>query len=93
MPRAPSYSEMLADEARAAVRAAEAASKAALVAQAAAESVLAGLEAASLTTPEWEAEFFTAVVREPAGPPAMEPVRHCCSGRATFHFNFSESRL
>jgi uncharacterized RDD family membrane protein YckC len=73
--KAPSYSEMLADEARAAVRAAEAASKAALVAQAAAESVLAGLEAASLTTPEWEAEFFTAVVREPAGPPALEPVR------------------
>jgi uncharacterized RDD family membrane protein YckC len=73
--KAPSYSEMLADEARAAVRAAEAASRAALEAQAAAESVLAGLEAASSTTPEWEAEFFTAVVPEPAGPPAMEPVR------------------
>jgi len=73
--KAPSYSEMLADEARAAVRAAEAASRAALVAQAAAESVLAGLEAASSTAPEWEAEFFTAVVPEPAGPPAMEPVR------------------
>ena len=44
---APSYSEMLTGEARAAVRAAEAASRAALEAQAAAESVLAELEAAS----------------------------------------------
>jgi hypothetical protein len=44
---APSFSEMLAEEARGAVRAAEAASRAALEAQAAAESVLAGLEAAS----------------------------------------------
>jgi uncharacterized RDD family membrane protein YckC len=49
--KAPSYSEMMADEARAAVRAAEAASWAALEAQAAAESVLAGLEAASLAEP------------------------------------------
>ena len=44
---APSYSELLAGEARVAVRAAEAASRAALQAQAAAESVLAELEAAS----------------------------------------------
>jgi uncharacterized RDD family membrane protein YckC len=44
---APSYSQMLAEEARSAVRAAEAASRAALDLQAAAESVLAGLEAAS----------------------------------------------
>jgi uncharacterized RDD family membrane protein YckC len=44
---APSYSEMLAVEARAAVAAAEAASRAALQAQAAAESVLASIEAAS----------------------------------------------
>ena len=44
---APSYSEMLAAEARAAVVAAEAASRAALEAQAAAESVLASIEAAS----------------------------------------------
>jgi uncharacterized RDD family membrane protein YckC len=43
----PSYSELLAGEARVAVRAAEAASWAAQQAQAAAESVLAGLEAAS----------------------------------------------
>jgi uncharacterized RDD family membrane protein YckC len=52
--KAPSYSEILAGEARAAVRAAEAASKAALEAQAAAESVLAGLEAASASGPDWE---------------------------------------
>jgi uncharacterized RDD family membrane protein YckC len=45
--QAPSYSALLTDEARAAVRAAEAVSRAALQAQAAAESVLAGLEAAS----------------------------------------------
>ncbi len=51
---APSYSELLAGEARAAVRAAEAASRAALEAQAAAESVLAGLEAASAAEPSWE---------------------------------------
>ena len=44
---APSYNESLADEARVAVRAAEAASRAALEAQAAAESVLAEIEAAS----------------------------------------------
>jgi uncharacterized RDD family membrane protein YckC len=74
--KAPSYSEMLAEEARAAVRAAEAASKAALEAQAAAESVLAGLEAASLTAPAGETEFFTSVVLEPAEPPAVEPVRN-----------------
>ncbi len=44
---APSYQELLADEARIAVRAAEAVSRAALEAQAAAESVLAEIEAAS----------------------------------------------
>lgn len=44
---APSYNEMLADEARAAVRAAEAASKAAQQAHAAAQSILDGIEAAS----------------------------------------------
>lgn len=52
---APSYSDLLAGEARAAVRAAEAASKAALEAQAAAESVLAGIEAAAAATEQaWE---------------------------------------
>lgn len=43
----PSYSEMLANEARAAVAAAEAASRAALEAQAAAQSVLDSIEAAA----------------------------------------------
>ena len=61
--RAPSYSEMLADEARAAVRAAEAASKAALHAQAAAQYVLAGLEAASSPEPVWEPQ--AALDRQP----------------------------
>jgi len=49
--QAPSYSELLADEARNAMRAAEAASKAAQEAQAAVEFVLDGLEAAA--APEW----------------------------------------
>jgi uncharacterized RDD family membrane protein YckC len=52
--KVPSYSEMLANEARAAVRAAEAVSRAALEAQAAAESILAGLEAATVTEHQWE---------------------------------------
>lgn len=77
---APSYNDMLAGEARAAVRAAEAASRAALDAQAAAEQVLAGLEAASSAAPAWEKEFFTATELEPAWTPpapiaAPEPVR------------------
>lgn len=45
--QAPSYSELLADEARNAMRAAEAASEAAQQAQAAVQNVLDGLEAAS----------------------------------------------
>jgi uncharacterized RDD family membrane protein YckC len=49
--QAPSFSELLADEARNAMRAAEAASKAAQQAQAAVQCVIDGLEAA--TTPEW----------------------------------------
>ena len=72
--KAPSYSEMLADEARAAVRAAEAASRAALEAQAAAESVLAGLEAASSATQAWEAPVLTVVAPEPVWAPAVAPV-------------------
>src|ERR1022692_2430880 len=62
--KAPSYSEMLAGEARAAVRAAEAASRAALEAQAAAESVLAGLEAATAAEPAWEVHTSQAVIEE-----------------------------
>jgi len=49
---APSYSEMLAAEARAAVAAAEAASRAALEAQAAAQSVLDSIEAAAQVAEE-----------------------------------------
>ena len=52
--KAPSYSEVLASEARAALRAAEAATEAALQAKAAAESVLANIEAVSLAIPATE---------------------------------------
>ncbi len=52
--KAPSYSELLENEARAAVRAAEAVSRAALQAQAVAESVLAELQAAKSAEPEWQ---------------------------------------
>lgn len=52
--QAPSYSELLAGEARAAVRAAEAASRAAQEAQAAAESVLAGIEASAAAESAWD---------------------------------------
>jgi uncharacterized RDD family membrane protein YckC len=59
--KVPSFSEMLAEEARGAVRAAEAASRAALEAQAAAESVLAGLEAASADEGRWAESNFNSV--------------------------------
>jgi uncharacterized RDD family membrane protein YckC len=56
--KAPSYSEMLAAEARAAIHAAEAASRAAFEAQvaahAAAQSILASLEAAAASERRWE---------------------------------------
>lgn len=67
---APSYSEMLATEARAAVRAAEAASKAALEAQTAAESLLAGLEAATIEEHSWQ----PAIIRSGASERALEQV-------------------
>ncbi|HUB00417.1 MAG TPA: RDD family protein [Terracidiphilus sp.] len=73
--KAPSYSEMLTEEARAAVRAAEYASRAALHAHAAAKTVLAGLEAAS--TAAAGAEGLGAVARQPA--PVFE------SGLAVVH--------
>lgn len=63
---APSYSQMLAEEARSAVRAAEAASRAALDLQAAAESVLAGLEAASAAEYARAPESFRVVASERA---------------------------
>lgn len=53
---APSYSEMLAREARAAVDAARAAAKAAEEAQAAFQFVLDGLEVASPAAPDWQLE-------------------------------------
>lgn len=52
--KAPSYSQLLAGEARAVVRAAGAAAEAARNAQAAAQAVLAGLEAAPVAEGFWE---------------------------------------
>jgi uncharacterized RDD family membrane protein YckC len=54
--KAPSYSALLAGEARAVVRAAGAAAEAARNAQAAAEAVLAGLESGPIASGFWEAE-------------------------------------
>jgi len=54
--KAPSYSEMLACEARAGVDAAKAAAKAAEEAQAAFQYVLDGLEAATPAEPDWKLE-------------------------------------
>jgi uncharacterized RDD family membrane protein YckC len=56
--KAPKYSDLLAGDARAAVRAAEAASRAALEAQAAAEFLLAGLESGSVAENPRELESF-----------------------------------
>jgi uncharacterized RDD family membrane protein YckC len=69
---APSYNEMLTREARAAVHAAEAASKAAQQAQAAFQYVLDGLEAASPDEPAWEFE----AISERHAAPAMVPSPH-----------------
>jgi uncharacterized RDD family membrane protein YckC len=70
--KAPSYSQMLAEEARSAVRAAEAASRAALDLQAAAESVLAGLEAASAAERARVPDSFRVVSSERAFEMAWE---------------------
>jgi uncharacterized RDD family membrane protein YckC len=51
---APRYGDLLENEARAAVRAAEAVSRAALQAQAVAESVLAEVQAAKAAEPDWQ---------------------------------------
>lgn len=69
---APSYSEVLAAEARAALRAAEAASRAALEAQAAAQSVLAGIEAAQAV--ESVASMDTLAIESIAAPRGPELV-------------------
>ncbi|MGC1462754.1 MAG: RDD family protein [Terracidiphilus sp.] len=90
--KAPSYSEILAGEARAAVRAAEAASKAALEAQAAAESVLAGLEAASFTEPEWELRSPEVEVR-PSDRKAHTANAKAFPGKQTVERQDSESEL
>ena len=74
---APSYSDMLTREARAAVHAAKAASQAAQEAQAAFQYVLDGLEAASSAEPAWEPEPISE--RHPApvivAPPQKLPER------------------
>jgi uncharacterized RDD family membrane protein YckC len=92
--KAPSYSQMLASEARAAVRAAEAASWAALEAQAAAESLLAGLEAAAVAerprelevvrggAPERAVEHAREATAEPALP--AEPKSSSAAARPSF---------
>jgi uncharacterized RDD family membrane protein YckC len=61
---APTYSEMLAREARAAVHAAEAASRAAQEAQTAFQYVLDGLEAATTAEPAWELETWPENISE-----------------------------
>ncbi|MGA9061592.1 MAG: RDD family protein [Terracidiphilus sp.] len=82
---APSYSEMLADEARAAVRAAEAASKAAQQAHAAAQYVLAGLEAVSSPAGAWQPEAVTDRTPEHKPTPARRPSRQQNPGLFLFH--------
>lgn len=66
----PSYSEMLTREARAAVHAAKAASKAAQQAQAAFQYVLDGLEAATSAEPDWEPE---PIAERHAAPVVVQP--------------------
>jgi len=63
--KVPSYSDVLAGDARAAVRAAEAASRAAQEAHAAAESVLAGIEAANAAEQVWEVRTSEILAVEP----------------------------
>jgi uncharacterized RDD family membrane protein YckC len=70
---APSYNQMLAEEARAAVRAAEAASQAALKMQAAAESVLAELESVARV--------------EPATPQTIDPQRQRAAAEPGTYFD------
>ena len=67
--KAPSYSQLLAGEARAVVRAAGAAAEAARNAQAAAQAVLAGLEAGQIAAGEAPAELWS----EPEPTPRLMP--------------------
>ena len=66
--KAPSYSELLAGEARAVVRAAGAAAEAARNAQAAAQAVLAGLESGLVASGTWEPEQSSAQEAPHAAP-------------------------
>lgn len=68
--QAPSYSELLADEARNAMRAAEAASKAAQQAQAAVQYVLDGLEAAAMPEMHQQTEIAP---HAPESPTVLTP--------------------
>jgi uncharacterized RDD family membrane protein YckC len=72
--KAPSYSEILAGEARAVVRAAEAATRSALEAQAAAESLFAGIEAASSAGLEWVPEVSAGAVQQQECGLSYDPV-------------------
>ena len=63
---APSYGDLLVNEARAAVRVAEAASRAARQAQAVVESVLAELQAAKASQPGWQFDDNDDAVEEQA---------------------------
>ena len=71
--KAPSYSQLLAGEARAVVRAAGAAAEAARNAQAAAQAVLAGLESGSIDSGLWEPAQEQEVVSSAPIPPAAPP--------------------
>ena len=73
--KAPSYSQLLAGEARAVVRAAGAAAEAARNAQAAAEAVLAGLESGPMASGIWEPKTNTAQVEMTAAPAGSAPPR------------------
>jgi uncharacterized RDD family membrane protein YckC len=78
---APSYNEMLTREARAAVQAAEAASKAAQQAHAAFQYVLDGLEAATSAEPAWELE----PISERHGTPVVVPPPQKLAQRPPIH--------
>ncbi len=85
---APSYNEMLAEEARAAVRAAQAASRAAQEAHAAAQSILDGLEAASEEA-SWELETAREGVHANGGMAEGAPSQQA----SPEHLPFDESLL
>ncbi len=78
---APSYNEMLTREARAAVHAAEAASKAAQEAHAAFQYVLDGLEAATAAEPAWQPE----PISERHGTPVAVPPQQKLAQRTPIH--------